>query len=422
MKKRKNLKGFTLIELIIVMAIFGILMTAVMQVITPLNKLSKRASIQEANAAVVDNMKTYLEGTLRYASAVEVFSGGLVDDEGNLIYSNNEEINKTKSMSSDAIKEKFGYVTPTGSPVYYDDEKRQQAAVVQFIDNHYSNRLNPGTENPLSGKVRLLKIDNANGGKVTEYEYNFTAGYTYTHFGAGEEDENGIPTDVKKRVNATVSESKVGSKDVFNSVYYEDYSFYFVPGYNETITQSDTSLIDREEAAFADDKPEDYYASVERIKTPSGNVYGDFTPNMFSLSVMSYKNDADDSGNPTHRMNLKDDSSTTADESLIPVFKSPFALSNINMSLVNINSEYSNQSTNELFGALRYHGTEIEGIDESGDPIEGETYSADKVVKKNEKIEFYHIGKTNKLINHGEVEASLNDECIYIIYTLPEYK
>ena len=85
MKKRKNLKGLTLIELIIVMAIFGILMTAVMQVITPLNKLSKRASIQEANAAVVDNMKTYLEGTLRYADCIEVFNGGLTSNEGKLL-------------------------------------------------------------------------------------------------------------------------------------------------------------------------------------------------------------------------------------------------------------------------------------------------------------------------------------------------
>ena len=124
MEKRKNLKGFTLIELIIVMAIFGILMVAVMQVITPLNKLSKRASIQEANAAVVDNMKAYLEGTLRYADCVEVFNGGLTDNDGNLF----------SEMSKSKIREQQGVLSHDNSlSVEYTPE---QAAVSQFIDNH----------------------------------------------------------------------------------------------------------------------------------------------------------------------------------------------------------------------------------------------------------------------------------------------
>lgn len=418
MKKRKNLKGFTLIELIIVMAIFGILMTAVMQVITPLNKLSKRASIQEANSAVVDNMKAYLEGTLRYANAVEVFNGGLTinasdpddDMKGKLF----------KALDPNEIKHQQGILSPDGATALsYSPE---EAAVSQFIDNHYSNMLNPGTEEPLSGKVRMLKIDNRDGGKVTEYEYNFTAGYTYTHFGGGtDEDADGNPDDVTKRVNATVSESKVGSKEVFNPVYYDNYSFYFIPGYNETITQIDTSVIDRDAAAFADDTADDYYASVERIKSPSGTVYGEFTPDMFSLSVMAYKNDKDASDNPLYRMNLKDDSTTTEDESLIPVFKSPFALSNINMSLVNINSEYTGKSTNELYRAVRYHGSATEGDGEDGAPVAGQTYDAENVVKKNDKTVFYKINDTPNFINHGEVDPAMSDECIYIIYTLPEY-
>lgn len=405
MKKRKNLKGFTLIELIIVMAIFGILMTAVMQVITPLNKLSKRASIQEANSAVVDNMKAYLEGTLRYSNVVEVYSGGLTDDKGILF--------AAKGVT--------------------DEADQREVVLSQFIDNHFTNRLNPGTDEPLTGNVRMLKIDNLNDGRVTEYEYNFTAGYTYTHFNGGTDDD-GNPIDVTKRVTATVSESKVGSKEVFNPVYYENYSFYFVPGYNETVTQFDTSLIDRDASAFADDTADEYYASVERIKTASGTVYADLTPEMFSLSVMAYKNDKDASNNPTHRMNLKDDSATTADESLIPVFKSPFALSNINMSLVNINSQFSEQNINDLYGAVRYHGSATEGDGEDGAPVAGETYDAKDVVKKGDKTVFRKITTTDaplinkRFCNHGEVDLShadnngfSNDGCIYIIYTLPEY-
>lgn len=414
MKKRKNLKGFTLIELIIVMAIFGILMVAVMQVITPLNKLSKRASIQEANAAVVDNMKAYLEGTLRYADCVEVFNGGLTDNDGNLF----------SEMTSNEISEKQGVLSHDNSlSVSYTPE---QAAVSQFIDNHYTNRLNPGTDDPLSGKVRMLKIDNKNGGVVTEYEFDFNAGYTYTHFG-GDKDADGNLIDVTKRVNTTVNASKVGSKEVFNPVYYDDYSFYFVPGYNETIIQSDTSLIDRDPDAFKNDNPEDYYVSIEKVKTASGNVYADFTPDMFSFSVMAYKNDTDDANNP-YIMNLKDDAATTEDESLISVFKSPFALSNINMSLVNINSVFSQQNTNDMFGAVRYKGSSADGDGNEGRPVAGMNYSPEVPVKNGSKTVFRELEVADapllnkRLCSHGEVEAAKNDGCIYIIYTLPEYK
>ena len=101
MDKKTKLKGFTLVELIVVMEIFGILMAAVMQVITPLNKISKRASIQEANAAAVDNVKSYLESSLRYAECVEVCVGGLTDNSGN---------NLTK-YSEDELAKKFGVTT-----------------------------------------------------------------------------------------------------------------------------------------------------------------------------------------------------------------------------------------------------------------------------------------------------------------------
>ena len=51
MEKKRTQKGFTLIELIIVMAVFSILMVAVMSIVNPLSKVVKKVSIQEANTA-----------------------------------------------------------------------------------------------------------------------------------------------------------------------------------------------------------------------------------------------------------------------------------------------------------------------------------------------------------------------------------
>ena len=60
MKNKKNLKGFTLVELIVVMAVFGIIMLGAMRFLDPVSKMMKGASLQEANSAVVDNVKRYL--------------------------------------------------------------------------------------------------------------------------------------------------------------------------------------------------------------------------------------------------------------------------------------------------------------------------------------------------------------------------
>ena len=195
MKNKKTLKGFTLIELIIVMAIFGIIMVGTMSIINPVNKIIKNASLQEANSAAVDNMKRYFEGTLRYADAIEVFSGDMVDLDGHKVTS-------------------------------------EQKAVENFITNHYNNRTNPGTEDPLTGKVRMLKVDSGAGGKVTEYEYDFKAGWAAYKWANKSKvmtpDGNG--NNVQEYVKQPCEVTLVKMDDsVINPVYYENYNFYFIP-------------------------------------------------------------------------------------------------------------------------------------------------------------------------------------------------
>lgn len=415
MDKKTKLKGFTLVELIVVMAIFGILMAAVMQVITPLNKISKRASIQEANAAAVDNVKSYLESSLRYAECVEVCVGGLTDNSGN---------NLTK-YSEDELAKKFGVTTigSSGSSL-----TKEQAAVVNFLDNHYSNRTEPSLAQdvkPLTGKVRMLKIDNANGGKITEYIYDFTAGYTYTNYldkdtKIGDvEYEKGDPSPIPGRVNAKLT-TKVNGASIINDVYYENYAFYIAPGYAQmqTIDKKDkvpgTDVNKLKGFDFDDDTSDDYYAALEPVDKTAVN----FSSDLFSLSVVTYKNDKNADDKYTYR--------GTCDETgteKYTAFQSPFALSNANMSLVNINSQYGvDKWAVDSYGPVRLNGT-----DKSG-----KTYKPDQKVSDDgasgwkyaaiNSLQAPKINAADRLFVHPEITGTDSDDCIYFIYTAPDFK
>lgn len=73
MKKRVH-KGFTLLELVIVMALFSLVMYSVAKLIAPVSKFFVRSSNFESTTACVDNMKRAIEGNLKYADRVRCYS------------------------------------------------------------------------------------------------------------------------------------------------------------------------------------------------------------------------------------------------------------------------------------------------------------------------------------------------------------
>lgn len=79
--KNKILKGFTLIELIVVIAIFSILMLGALSLIDPVSKINKSASDFEKSYAYVDNIQDYIQNSLKYAEGVRVYQGIYSDDE-----------------------------------------------------------------------------------------------------------------------------------------------------------------------------------------------------------------------------------------------------------------------------------------------------------------------------------------------------
>ncbi len=73
--KRYQRKGFTLLELIIVIALFSIIMVSVVKLLDPVSKFHVRSANFETTNACVDNMRRTIEGNLKYADRVRVYSG-----------------------------------------------------------------------------------------------------------------------------------------------------------------------------------------------------------------------------------------------------------------------------------------------------------------------------------------------------------
>lgn len=150
--QKKKLKGFTLVEMIMVLALFAIVMYSVLQLMDPVSKYFVRSSNFEGTTACVDNMKRAIEGNLKYANRVFAYSGYCpydvaADDE-------TEEEGETKSVD----------VSPTVSADL-------QAHVENFYEYYFANR--KATDS--AGYIYALVLDNTrvaadpSSGVITSY-------------------------------------------------------------------------------------------------------------------------------------------------------------------------------------------------------------------------------------------------------------
>lgn len=72
--KKKALKGFTLIELIIVMAVFGLLLIAVISIANPVSRIFRNTESAEKSYAYSNNIQLYLQNKLEYADNMVVYT------------------------------------------------------------------------------------------------------------------------------------------------------------------------------------------------------------------------------------------------------------------------------------------------------------------------------------------------------------
>lgn len=173
--KKNRVKGFTLVELIIVMAIFSVIMFGALQLMTPAGKLFDRSYAAEDVSAAQSNIKKALETNLRYAQYISV--------------------RDTAPSTEDLTK---------------------------FINMHYNGKLVKTGSSivPASNKVYVMTIDNENGGIIKVAEYNYTAGDIKNSSAVGTE------TDASKG-SATVS--FVEENELVNKAMYTNYHFMISP-------------------------------------------------------------------------------------------------------------------------------------------------------------------------------------------------
>jgi prepilin-type N-terminal cleavage/methylation domain-containing protein len=77
--KKTIKKGFTLVELIVVMAIFSVLMVAVMALTGPVQRLFQKTAISEKTYSYANNIQLYLQGKLEYAEDLYVCTSDKID-------------------------------------------------------------------------------------------------------------------------------------------------------------------------------------------------------------------------------------------------------------------------------------------------------------------------------------------------------
>ena len=144
---RKNIKkGFTLVELIVVMAIFSILLLGVMAITKPVSVMFKNTSLSEKTYAYANNIQVYLQGRLEYSEDIVVGTSDKMD------------------VNSDGN---------------FDDVDLATLAE-DFRKTHFDQTVgyNGSAVVPLKGKIHILRLVNQTGGtfpqgSVTERVYDF---------------------------------------------------------------------------------------------------------------------------------------------------------------------------------------------------------------------------------------------------------
>ncbi len=89
--KSRRLKGFTLIELIIVCALFSMILIGALSVLRPVSLLYKQNVEYESSRATSDIVSTYIEGVLNYADRLWIYEDKSADSS---VYNENAEFEK----------------------------------------------------------------------------------------------------------------------------------------------------------------------------------------------------------------------------------------------------------------------------------------------------------------------------------------
>lgn len=372
-KSKRSLKGFTLIELIIVLAIFGVIMVLVMSFIDPVSKVMGKTSVRERTASYVDNIGEYLEKSMRYASYVRVFDGDFCDRK-----------------QADPTDSSLNLVTT------------EEKAVVQFVDDYFDGAID-SEGNPLTGKVHVLKLCNDHTlgtdkeGTIYETVYDFTAGVSvvyevenpadhsisYTRRWSDDDEEalrKPVPPDPippgytvlssvpAEFIHSQISVSGTANTPVINPEHFESYSYYYTIGYCtfDPITPANLSNY-----TGVDTSTDEYYSELSTVR--SG-----YSTRSFSLCTVAYKHDDKVNNRIISTKSYTDDAGMDVTEE-VNLFLSPSYMNMTGTSLVN-QTLLTDPLRAEYFRKARYIGPDvIDPLDPTKDKIAGDVKTGEGV-------------------------------------------
>lgn len=150
-------KGFTLIELVVVMAIFSILLVGVMSLTGPVSKMMQSASLSEKTYSYAHNIQVYLQGKLEYADNLYVYTSDAVDSDGDGVVSARELRDVAENFRAGPIVTKDGH--------YANLVTHDIGSGASIKDNTHTTK----------GKIYIMRLANtgADAGQITLRTYDF---------------------------------------------------------------------------------------------------------------------------------------------------------------------------------------------------------------------------------------------------------
>lgn len=314
MEEKKTLKGFTLVELIIVLAIFSVILALVMSFIDPVSNLMKNTSIRERTAAYSDNISEYIDNSLHYAKYLYVYEGGEIFAYGDTH-------------------------TPAVVDASLDADALERAEVAQaakdIVEKNLGGAVRRNKNNFITGLVRVMKFDNSSEGQIYEWVCEFTSGQT-------------------ANPDEPVIDSVSAKRAVLNPEHFENYNYHYSIGYY------DYNVVPGSASAGSNGSSGKYEKWLVPKTNDSGSTIAVGMDN-FPINIIAYGNKEADS-----RYAVVNGSETVA------VFKSPTHMSTVSMALINA----KNASRSDVVQFYHYdENDKIKAI--SGVPFSMGTFNED---------------------------------------------
>ena len=165
--KRVVKKGFTLLELIIVMALFSILMVAVMSMADPVSRIFKNTSVSSRTYNYANDIQVYIDTKLKYADNLWVITSDHIPDAH--LVSKKAEFDKYVLTGSPVAPADYQFTLGNGNAVA---ENADLASIVEAYRQEYYDQIvqpnstnasalkDPNNYKSVTGKIYVMRLIN----------------------------------------------------------------------------------------------------------------------------------------------------------------------------------------------------------------------------------------------------------------------